>query len=88
MRTAPICPTLYSPMNCHVLPASLLRYTPRPVDTLLRTPSEPVPRYRMFGSLSATAIDPIEPTGTLSVIGTQVAPLSVVLNNPPLATPM
>src|SRR6185436_17736221 len=43
----------------------------------------------MFGSESATATDPVEPSGTLpSVIGVQFAPLSVVLNNPPLATPM
>ena len=39
----------------------------------------------MFGSESATAIAPIEPTGTLpSVIGVQVAPASVVRNTPPL----
>ncbi len=43
----------------------------------------------MFGSVSATAMAPIEPTGTLpSVIGVHVTPLSVVLNSPPLATPM
>ena len=43
----------------------------------------------MFGSDSATAIEPVEPTGTLpSVIGTQVAPPSVVRNTPPLATPI
>ena len=43
----------------------------------------------IFGSESATAIDPVEPSGTLpSVIGTQLAPPSVVRNTPPLATPI
>ncbi len=43
----------------------------------------------MLGSESATAMSPIDPTGTFpSVIGTQFAPPSVVLNTPPLATPM
>ena len=38
---------------------------------------------------SATAIDPIDPTGILpSAIGVHVAPLSVVRNSPPLAAPM
>jgi hypothetical protein len=32
------------PMNFQVAPPSVVLYTPRPVDTLLRTPSEPVPR--------------------------------------------
>ena len=37
-----------------------------------------------FGSESATAIAPMDATGTLpSVIGVHVAPLSVVLNTPP-----
>ena len=43
----------------------------------------------MFGSDSETATEPVDATGTLpSVIGIQVAPASVVLNTPPLATPM
>src|SRR4051812_41925930 len=44
MRTAPIWPELYRPLNDHVCPASVDLYTPRPVDTLLRMSSEPVPR--------------------------------------------
>jgi hypothetical protein len=40
------------------------------------------------GVESATAITPVDPSGTCpSVIGVQVSPLSVVLNTPPLATP-
>jgi hypothetical protein len=43
----------------------------------------------MRGSESATAMAPVDPSGTLpSVIGTQVAPPSVVRNTPPLATPI
>ena len=43
----------------------------------------------MFGSESATAIDPVDPSGILpSVIGVQFAPPSVVRNTPPLATPI
>src|SRR5215475_9734233 len=43
MRTAPIWPTSYKPTNDHVWPPSVDLYTPRPVDTLLRRPSDPVP---------------------------------------------
>jgi hypothetical protein len=76
-------------MNFHVFPASTDLYIPRPVETLLRTSSEPVPRYTTFGSESATATDPVEPSGTWpSVTGNHDAPPSVVLNSPPLATPM
>jgi hypothetical protein len=43
----------------------------------------------VFGSLSDTAISPIDATGTWwSVIGNQFSPPSVVRNTPPLATPM
>ena len=62
---------------------------PCPVDTLLRTPSEPVPTYMMFGLDSATAMDPIDPMVILpSVMGSQLSPPLVVRNTPPLATPM
>jgi hypothetical protein len=41
------------------------------------------------GFESATAITPMEPSGIWpSVMGVHVAPLSVVLKTPPLATPM
>ena len=89
MRTAPICPASYSPMNCQVAPPSSDRYTPRPVETLLRTPSDPVPTQMMSGLVSATAMEPMDATGTLpSVMGCQLAPASVVRHTPPLATPM
>src|SRR3972149_1271402 len=43
----------------------------------------------MFGSESATAIEPIDPSGILpSPIGVQGTPPSVVRKRPPLATPM
>ena len=29
--------------DCQVSPASVVLYTPRPVEALLRTPSDPVP---------------------------------------------
>src|ERR1043166_2751222 len=44
MRTAPIWPASYKPAKLHVWPPSVVLYTPRPVDTLLRMSSEPVPR--------------------------------------------
>jgi hypothetical protein len=43
----------------------------------------------MFGSEFDTEIAPIDPSGICpSLIGVHVTPLSVVLNTPPLATPM
>src|ERR1700741_4492115 len=89
IRTAPIWPASRSPTNVQVCPASFERYTPRPVETLLRRPSDPVPPYTTLGSLSATLIAPMDATSKWrSVIGTQLAPASVVFHTPPLATPM
>src|SRR5581483_12524204 len=76
-------------MNFQVRPPSDDLYMRRPVETLLRTSSDPVPRYITCGSESETATQPVDPRGTLpSVIATHEEPPSVVLNNPPLATPM
>src|SRR3954465_6713548 len=88
-RTAPICPTSGRPTNVHVLPASVDFHTPRPIETLLRMSSEPVPTYTTLGFDGATAIAPMEPTGILpSEIGHQLAPASVVFHTPPEATPI
>jgi hypothetical protein len=83
---APICPM--QTMNFH---APRRRRSPcrsAPVDTLphvVRSRAE----VDDVGSDSATATAPVDPTGTLpSVIGVNVAPLSVVRNSPPLATPI
>ena len=42
-RTAPSCPVSRSPTKRHVRPASVVFHMPRPVETLLRIPSLPVP---------------------------------------------
>ena len=47
--TAPIWPAERKPRNFQVFPASSDRYTPRPVITLLRIPSDPVPTYTICG---------------------------------------
>jgi hypothetical protein len=41
----------------------------------------------MFGSVSATAIEPMAATGWSSKIGTNVAPASVDFHTPPDAEP-
>src|SRR3990172_3195359 len=86
MRTAPICPALYRPANVHDWPPSVDLNTPRPVETLLRTPSEAVPIQITSGAASKATTEHMEPTGTLpSVSGTQDSPPSVVRKSPPLA---
>ena len=56
-----MCLELGSPMCFHVVPASTLFQTPFPDETLPRTVTSPPPTYNTFGSLGATATDPILP---------------------------
>ena len=71
----------------HVLPASVERYMPLPIEIWLRMNDSPVPTQMTFASDGATAMAPIEETGWPSKIGSQCAPASVVFHSPPLAAP-
>ena len=60
---------------------------PLPIEMLLRMNDSPVPAHTTLGSDGATAIDPIDDTASPSKIGSQCAPLSIVLKMPPDAAP-
>src|SRR5882762_6936651 len=53
----------------------------------LRTNDSPVPAHTMFGSLAATANEPMDATGSESKMGSQWIPPSVLLKMPPEAAP-
>src|SRR5258707_9331967 len=53
----------------------------------LRMNDSPVPAHTMFGSLSATANEPMDATGSESKMGFQWIPPSVLLKMPPEAAP-
>ena len=71
-------------MFCHVLPPSVLLYTPSPQPTLWRLARSPVPTQMICGLGWNTATSPIECTGA-SKVELQVTPLSVVRQSPPVA---
>ena len=76
-------------MCCHVLPASVERYTPSPWEVATpRTACSPIPTYTTLGSDSDTAIAPTDPvlknpSDTLR----HVVPASVVFQTPPPVPP-
>ncbi len=74
-------------MCSHVLPPSSERYTPLPIETLLRIQLSPVPTHTMLWFDGATAIAPIDCTGCESKIGVQWNPPSVDFQTPPDAAP-
>ncbi len=53
----------------------------------LRINDSPVPAHTMFGSLAATASEPMDATGSESKMGFQWIPPSVLLKMPPDAAP-
>src|SRR5216684_3686692 len=53
----------------------------------LRMNDSPVPAHTMFGSLAATASEPMDATGSESKIGSQWIPPSLLLKIPPDAAP-
>src|SRR2546430_6509264 len=53
----------------------------------LRMKDSPVPAHMMFGSLAATASEPMDATGSESKTGSQWIPPSVLLKMPPEAAP-
>ncbi|MEO5568734.1 MAG: hypothetical protein ABIR92_09590, partial [Gemmatimonadaceae bacterium] len=62
-------------------------YIPHPIEMCERMNGSPVPTQTMFGSLGATVTEPTDETTSLSKIGSQWVPPSVVFHNPPLAAP-
>src|SRR5580692_7281519 len=60
---------------------------PCPTEMWLRMNDSPVPAQTMFGSLAATASEPMEATGSESKMGSQWIPPSVLLKIPPEAAP-
>src|SRR5271169_219121 len=60
---------------------------PCPTEMWLRINGSPVPAHTMFGSLAATAREPIDATGSESKMGSQWVPPSVLLKMPPEAAP-
>src|SRR5713226_4207205 len=60
---------------------------PCPTEMWLRMKDSPVPAHTMFGSLAATANEPIEATGSESNIAPQWIPPSLLLKMPPDAAP-
>ncbi len=53
----------------------------------LRINDSPVPAHTMFGSLAATASEPMDATGSESKMGSQWIPPSLLLKMPPDAAP-
>jgi hypothetical protein len=64
-------------------PAFVDTYTPLPQYALRELLPSPVPTYTTFGFDCETATAPIEITGWLSKIGTNVRPLFSVFHSPP-----
>src|SRR5579864_2538658 len=60
---------------------------PCPTEMWLRINDSPVPAHTTFGSLGATASEPMDATGSESKIGSQWIPPSVLLKMPPEAAP-
>src|SRR6266404_8067988 len=60
---------------------------PCPTEIWLRMNDSPVPAHTMFGSLAATASEPIDATGSESKMAPQWIPPSVLLKIPPEAAP-
>src|SRR6202047_4992005 len=60
---------------------------PCPTEMWLRRNDSPVPAHTMFGSLAATASEPMAAPGSESKIGSQWIPPSVLLKMPPEAAP-
>ncbi len=78
----------FSPMFFQVCPASVDFQTPSPLETFPRIGDSPIPTQTTFGSDSETAIEPTEPVlKSLSDIGSQFDPPSVVLKTPPPVPP-
>src|ERR1044072_6462936 len=87
-RIVAICPALRRPRNFQVLPASLERQMPRPMETLVRILDDPVPTDTMLGCESAPSPVPIEPSGmNASETFINVAPASIVFQTPPPVEP-
>src|SRR6185312_56624 len=87
MTIREIWPASLSPMKCQLWPASVERYTPCPFTTSLRMLPSPVPTHTMFGLFGASAIAPIDASGSFSNTAFHVMPPSSVLNTPPALGP-
>src|SRR3990172_257973 len=82
-RTLPICRVSTSPRWVHVVPPSVVRYTPLPHEVLWRLFCSPVPAQMTFGLEGAMATSPNVLTGWLSKMGVHVVPLLMVFHRPP-----
>src|SRR3954453_16650890 len=87
IRMRPVVPPSPSPMDVHVLPASIDLNTPPPYDVLWRWFASPVPAQTTFGFDGAIAMSPIDRLGCASKTGAQGAPFVVVFHPPPVAAP-
>src|SRR5690349_17180721 len=87
ISTRPIRPVFSNPIKDQVLPASRDLKIPCPTEMWLRMNDSPVPAHTMFGSLAATASEPMDATGSESKMGFQWMPPSVLLKMPPDAAP-
>src|SRR3989442_557524 len=67
-----MCSEFLSPMFVQFSPASLERYTPSPIDTLLRIHDSPVPTQMTLGFFGSIVTAPIDWTGCLSKTGLNV----------------
>jgi len=79
-----MCMLERSPTFVHVLPPSVLLYTPSPHPTLWRLARSPVPTQMICGLGWKTATSPMLCTGA-SNTDVQLTPLSVVRHRPPVA---
>src|SRR5215471_11843810 len=85
MSLAPVL-SLTKSVFFHVLPPSVVLYTPSPQDELWRVFASPVPTHTTFGLDFDTAIAPIDIiASTRSKIGVHETPPFTLLNTPPLA---
>src|SRR6478736_2098833 len=73
-RIRPTCCVCSRPTDFQLMPPSDDLYTPHPGATLLRALSSPVPTYRIFESLGAMAMSPIDAIGMRSQSGMNVVP--------------
>src|SRR3954465_13290783 len=87
-RTREICLVSANPRKVQVFPASLVRHTPSPCETLPRIGYSPPPTYTTSGADGAMAIAPIVPPKYLSVTGAQLWPALIDLKTPPPLVPI
>ena len=82
-----ICCVSFNPIFSHVLPPSVVLYTPSPWQRLPRIQASPVPTYITFGSDCEISIAPIDALvkNPSEIFSQYVPPSSVFQTPPPLA---